>query len=1038
MNRILRPEDLTLDQRAFAVQNLDDNLEMIFPQEEVDRLKAQGKDVFDLIYIDGQSLNERYSLLTEGRPYYSAQEAMKCQLMVELMNGRDVQMVVPMRDGYRVIPVQAFGEDSRVPISDRRIPSPYTAEQLIQRIDASQRRLEERTPNEIARAEGRMRQNRPIYTRMPQLSGENVLNGRVNFYGNEHDVAKREALFRMGSAPLTKTLADSDMVTAGSGAFQDIFTRFTETSELEHPIYKQMQVREIGDLLYIDGLPAKEYLAKRGCPGLTGRKLEAGIAAVMMSGEHHVDMAKVGMDERGNFTVQVSEVRGDLHFMDGLDRWYERTRAHKAERGMRDAKGMESRQNTIRRNMSENMVQRASRELLRQENPYTVEGRRFENRGEELTATYFTDRQRAALKSAIGGHPELDRGTKQEFGGCLRLAELYLMDQHPEVRYADLMDPHKFRAEKLEAGRVVAEAIADYETLKDPTQPRPTFEKLAQVVAAAGRAAGNLNMRRELLYALGQPENMSAPQMKTLLEDPNMSIQANVFLNSLGLFGQSYYQAVGRLHPEGMVQELNAIGDRSFDVYRVVRDQELLSQEEIVDYTNATRGMRRGLVGECQWNKQITGGFDLNLPRMAGYRASMEDMRDWIIRDGRASLYTNALCLYQADLAEGMPEYLAKHKIDLQNSASELLYGRGFSAEMRKEALVCGAEVQRRAFLQDTKPWLGKDITPEELRRVENLGGFGTLNRDASAASLSRGMMMVMGSSLDDIMNASPQEKSIYGAGLLKFAEERPVKEMAPGPDRDKAVKEYAEFYKLWGEGIMAERFPNIDYSSPQQVIENARHIYTLGGMMIDFSQSEQYIRKQPGYMEEMGGIFHDKIARNMMIGQSMRIAMENMFAEHSFQQLAGMYVLQEYGPKMAGKTVGEMENHFREGEIDHRLVAAQNVLMTKTEAERRAYLDQGTLPEDVRESIEAQAKELDQAYAERMRMQDEESLRKGREAVERVPRETSERRSTSFGALSAQLASQKESKAPAKQVRVQGIPQEEPSRARQASGPRH
>ena len=71
----------TLAEKDFAVQNFDRAFEFIFPEEVRSALADEGKDIFDQIYIDGQSMNEKWEAQYAGERYDYASAQMKCRFM---------------------------------------------------------------------------------------------------------------------------------------------------------------------------------------------------------------------------------------------------------------------------------------------------------------------------------------------------------------------------------------------------------------------------------------------------------------------------------------------------------------------------------------------------------------------------------------------------------------------------------------------------------------------------------------------------------------------------------------------------------------------------------------------------------------------------------------------------------------------------------------------------------------------------------------------------------------------------------------------
>src|SRR5699024_541310 len=101
------------------------------------------------------------------------------------------------------------------------------------------------------------------------------------------------------------------------------------------------------------------------------------IAAALLSAEHRVEMAKVGMDEYGNFQVGVVSLQHGLESLDGQEKWYQKKPSKKAESFYRKDEGRQQRVSDIRSYMGEKLVAAETRRLRLEEDPFIKARNRF-------------------------------------------------------------------------------------------------------------------------------------------------------------------------------------------------------------------------------------------------------------------------------------------------------------------------------------------------------------------------------------------------------------------------------------------------------------------------------------------------------------------------------------------------------------------------------------------------------------------------------------------------------------------------------------
>ena len=104
---------LGTEARQYAAQNFDTAMGPLFGQEERERLAARGMDIYDRIFVNGQSLSDLYRQTPERRPYEQMESDMKCRLLENVLAGRRIDVMVEDAAGRtalkRLLPYDSSG-----------------------------------------------------------------------------------------------------------------------------------------------------------------------------------------------------------------------------------------------------------------------------------------------------------------------------------------------------------------------------------------------------------------------------------------------------------------------------------------------------------------------------------------------------------------------------------------------------------------------------------------------------------------------------------------------------------------------------------------------------------------------------------------------------------------------------------------------------------------------------------------------------------------------------------------------------------------
>ena len=77
-------------------------------------LADEGKDIFDQIYIDGQSMNEKWEAQYAGERYDYASAQMKCRFMEAALSSARIHVALPGASSVTLLPLNVFSSQESI------------------------------------------------------------------------------------------------------------------------------------------------------------------------------------------------------------------------------------------------------------------------------------------------------------------------------------------------------------------------------------------------------------------------------------------------------------------------------------------------------------------------------------------------------------------------------------------------------------------------------------------------------------------------------------------------------------------------------------------------------------------------------------------------------------------------------------------------------------------------------------------------------------------------------------------------------------
>ena len=863
---------LTTAQKEFAVQNFDRLFGTIYPENTRAKLTAQGKDVFDLIYINGKSMNQLWEEEYARASYDYASEQMKCRFIEAALSPQRIQILIPREDGDQILPFSVVSRQQRlagaITAATAGRPQPSISDAVA--LQASQQALEDRSQYEKDEKRRRIESRTVHYPEMDPVVPEERARCRIMVYGASMERMKGvyENLYklsavkgRIGSAQINPDEKRS-MLRDAARVYEDMAIRTgLEVYPYKHPVYKSMGIEDQTQLFFIDGQPVYEYLKAHGGGDLNPASPEdqnlvkAEIMAALIRGEHRVEMAKVGMDEYGTYQIGVVSAQPDLSPFDGLESWYQKKPSKKAENLYQKDDKRDERISSIRQYLGDRLREAETRRLKLQEDPYLKAKNRYffaymnGEKAEAMLESMFGKENVDWLESHKSRLPvDWKRGGGREMGG-IRVMTLFLtMADHPYVHFADLSDPKKFAEEKQASARKVMNALKKYYEPEEGTEP--DVGPLGEIMTSIMRRISKTDLKQEILYALGAPEELSAKEVEDLMARRNPEVTE--FLNSVAQASQAMMQSLS-FEAKNLQDDVLYENPGSNALDREISRR--LSMEEKDAFASANAFLGQGLTAERKMaeyakNYRENPNQDFDLRYM---KAQQTFIRDLISKEGRISRYPVTLSLTARLMATSPLSESAQEKLDKQfpkNPAQErqslfaYLYGQREVPKQMKDLgnalMKAGMERFHDETLCNDDTFFPNDKRVEErFTELEDSTQINTIRRIASRANMIR--LFTLGDdqiSVDQVLSSGSLALCRRKAREFEQAlNDHPMKDVSP-EKQSESIDFYAHMYAKAADRLCQAHIPDIDWSDPTQVISQMQYLSLMGHMAVDYSQT--------------------------------------------------------------------------------------------------------------------------------------------------------------------------------------------------------
>ena len=989
---------LTTAQKGFAVQNFDRAFEFIFPPQMREEMTRNGRDVFDYILIDGQSANERWEREYEGESYEHAAEQMKCRFMEAALSAQPIQVLVPSEQGIKTIPFEVTSSQERIreAVLDAASRRPSLSAGDIAAASQYQDRMEHMDAGQREKKRLRMREQHMTYPDMDSVLPETVDHDAyvIRGAGNGDERAKAYArAYRLGTLNGQLSSAELEeedrkrMVKAGSDLLGNLTANDPELDvrPSSNPIYRTMGIEDYSQLFFIDGKPAFEYVESAAGRSLSPGSREdqmlvqAEIAAAFLSAEHRVEMAKVGMDEYGNFQVGVVSLQHGLESLDGQEKWYQRKPSKKAESFYRKDEGRQQRVSDIRSYMGEKLVAAETRRLRLEEDPFVKARNRFtltiggKLSGVEKTLSYFGKEnleRLVAMEDELP--PDLHRGGNHEMGGCRTLAYFLTMADNPQIRFADLTDEDKYMDQKKAAAQKLTDALAIYYAPDPGKEPNPV--PLAEIIVSCMKTVENMDLGREILYAMGAPENGGPQKLREVMDEH--SPEVTELLNVISGAAQNFMQATdfSGLRDSKRIIELR---DDSLDIEREIIGR--LSQEERERYVNGSEFLISGLTPEREFSAEARNyRSDPNVVNdLSGKAALREVERDLIAKGviaGEVPTSVSQTIRTANDMSQSLQEKFQKQfphdaKTEKQNVFNNL-YGRGIKGEnIRREGMAYLAEAEKNVYssrmISPQRFFDRRGNLDQEFESLEHSTGIKGLARQASRASLIRLFMLTNDDvSLGDLLNPAKSDLRMAGGELFEEGLKNLPVEGVSGDERKESLRYYGWMFAKSADKLLKEQVPKIDWGDPYQCMFQMERMKVIKGLMIDHNQGLEPLKKK--YPEEFlknyrldmqDGAADAAEGEKLYLSQTENMETMQYFSDFLEQAMNPTLPLENRtAAKLVVDRVGEIIGGAKIGELAS-LVTQQEMLVLHTSALKVA-MEQSLDPKKMEDYLNGTAKE--------------------------------------------------------------------------------
>jgi len=1033
--------ELTMAEKGFAVQNFDLAFhEGVFSKEQKKALEKEGKDIFDQIFVDGRSMNDLYASKYASSPYYIAIEQMKCEFMRDMLAGKRLDVLIP-GDEIKVLPVQAHvgarsGLNEAMVQRVREVEAIEHEEHLAaEEIVASRALLDQRTKRQVQEKRERMQESQPMYSNMLSVEPSDTFKFRPPLEkerqkGRQFSIRESSGKFAVAESDSEEKRREKNVL-LNEGEFLFNIMNNQMGVNNTHTIYQQMGIQSVTELYYIDGKPAHEYVQAlypdvnlKNMTPETVLLIKTEIYSAAISGKHYVEAAKIGMDEKGAFQIGVVQVQPDVRSLDGQERFYQTKPSKQMEKLFKDDKKKEERQNAIRNGFSEKLVIAATKALKERDasrEAHAASYRRMSLNRDSLTKEYFDAESLNMLKGISSqASTELTRGN---FGGCRTYAQLLLMARHPEVRLADLMNPDMYKQEKLEIGREVAEIFAEFHAGPNPANPedKTYLRRTAELMKVGMEVIAGLDVKKEILYALGEPETADPKTFKEIIEKPDNLPVVNGFLRTMSALSVNSFQALRSTH-KGKEVSVSGLSPEKADQYPpLYAELAGMVSPDLMSAYSAANTVTRAMNAERKWNESVTlyakGQMDQDKyydaiasrlvsdhirGQIADHNTLAEISNPQELADLAFSSYTSYIAervkkaveageqdLSVGHLMKGSVSSSLTSQLIAESKMARVMKEEGKDAMWRQAAAPTASAFQGDAYFRNNDSSMYSDLG--------TACGLKTMDRSPSRASVARIYMMgVMGATMAETLDpANAQRRLEAGDGLTRMMQTSQLRDEMNPKERHEVARAYGDMYHNAAQSAAAVKFPKIDWKDPCSVAAVYDQLHSMKLFAIDYSQTKSKFTKEAGFIEAFGGyecqqVLDDRIdlgGHFVKAVTHVHAIPDEIIPIQINQQASGLYMLNEFASVINGRSLNDLSAQ----EIKHMKQIIRDVAVMDfwsgecSEDEKQKLQDyvagKGPLPEGAKAAIQR-----DRENQARKREQEIQQLNTARRENERHP----------------------------------------------------
>lgn len=322
---------------GFSFDNFNTFVKTWFDKDTLDSLHKEGRDCFDCLFVDGQSLRERYNQ-EFASDYRESCSEISIRFLSDVLNGQTIHMI---KDGKFVEVDVEVNKDNLPKTYAEYLNAKEKARRTNQFLSYTDEEKENLLKASLEKTKNReMREKNIIfagalffdysgnakYMPLPQKNGAKVAMGaympsifsKAKKVHDSHEynilgLEEREDIAKLAKAIITNA---------------SYYEAHKNTTADKYPMGKEMGFKNNRELVYIDGVPAREYLRKKYSEAeLTERYEEifdTELVYLLSSEKHTIDVLCVGKNEFGKTSAKFVEMLPDTVAKEDLAKREER------------------------------------------------------------------------------------------------------------------------------------------------------------------------------------------------------------------------------------------------------------------------------------------------------------------------------------------------------------------------------------------------------------------------------------------------------------------------------------------------------------------------------------------------------------------------------------------------------------------------------------------------------------------------------------------------------------------------------------------